>query len=315
VVLVADELRLFEMLTTDGGLTCEELVERLDLPGRSVEILLTALAALKLVVPNQGHYQLTELARTYLLPSSRFYWVPMLAGAGNGQLLARALGTVLRTEHLGEDDRISRRWERGEMTPAEAESSNRSMHSHSFPSALGLARAVGFKDVQRLLDVAGGSGCYSIALALRNPELRCTVADLTHIAHDARTYIKRYGCESRVNVLGFNMFTDAWPQGYDAIFFSNVFHDWDPRRRADLTALSFAALPPGGRIYLHEMLVDDTADGPLSAAMFSVMMLGTRGKQFTPGQLRQLLEGAGFSDFQVTAAYGYYSLVSATRPR
>jgi acetylserotonin N-methyltransferase len=238
----------------------------------------------------------------------------MHAGPGHGQLLARTLETVLRTEHLGEDDRISRRWERGEMTPAEAESSNRRMHSHSFPSALGLSRAVEFKDVHRLLDVAGGSGCYSIALALRNPELQCTVADLPHIAADALTYIERYGCLGRVDVHGFNMFTDAWPEGYDAIFFSNVFHDWDPRRRADLAARSFAALPPGGRIFLHEMLIDAAADGPLPAAMFSVMMLNTRGKQFTARQLQVLLEAAGFVEFQVTPAYGYYSLVSATKP-
>src|SRR5258707_7047949 len=99
VVLVADELGLFGLLDREP-LTWGELVDRLELPDRSVEILLTALAALKLVVPRGGRYWLSELARTYLLPNSRFYWVPMLAGAGNGLLLANTLKQVLRTEHL-----------------------------------------------------------------------------------------------------------------------------------------------------------------------------------------------------------------------
>ncbi len=47
------------------------------------------------------------------------------------------------------------------------------------------------------------------------------------------------------------------------------------------------ALPPGGRIYLHEMLLDDTGDGPRTTAAFSALMLAnTRGRQFTFGQLK-----------------------------
>src|SRR5262249_29773800 len=151
-------LRLFELLDSAAA-SHVDIATHLDLPDRSVEILLTALAALKLIEEHHGRFHLTDLAKTYLLPSSQFYWVPMLGGAGNGQLLTNQLLQVLRTEHLGEDDRITRRWERGEMPAADAKLSNRRMHSHSFPSALGLAQAVNFSKVRRLLDIAGGSGC------------------------------------------------------------------------------------------------------------------------------------------------------------
>jgi hypothetical protein len=138
------------------------------------------------------------------------------------------------------------------------------MHSHSLPAAIGVARNGDFQGVRRLLDVAGGSGCFSIALALRH--------------------------------------------------FSNVFHDWDAPRREELAARSFAALPSGGRIYLHEMLLNDTSDGPLAPALFSVMMLGTRGKQFSAPELNVLLTGAGFVGTSVTHTYSYHSLVSASKP-
>ena len=166
-----------------------------------------------------------------------------------------------------------------------------------------------------MLDVAGGPGSFSIALALRYPNLRCTVADLPNVVANTRTYIERYQCQDRVDTHAFNMFEDAWPSGYDAIFFSNIFHDWDAHRRTDLANLAFAALPAGGRILIHEMLLNDAADGPLAAALFSVLMLGTRGKQFAYRELEELVTTAGFADVRVTHTYGYYSLVSATKRR
>jgi acetylserotonin N-methyltransferase len=188
------------------------------------------------------------------------------------------------------------------------------MHSHSFPAAVGMARNGNFGGVRRLLDVAGGSGCFSIALARRHPELHCTVAELPAVAAVTREYIRRYQCERRVDAHEFNMFRDPWPEGYDAVFFSNVLHDWDADRRAELACRSRAVLPAGGRIYLHEMLLNDAHDGPLTPALFSLLMLGTRGKQFSSAELAELLSNAGFVDVSVTHSYGYYSLVTATRP-
>jgi acetylserotonin N-methyltransferase len=73
-------------------------------------------------------------------------------------------------------------------------------------------------------------------------------------------------------------------------------------------------LVPGGRIYLHEMLLDDTGDGPLTTAAFSALMLAnTRGRQFTFLQLKTLLEHAGFADVEVVPTYSYYSIVRGTK--
>ena len=49
--------------------------------------------------------------------------------------------------------------------------------------------------------------------------------------------------------------------GYDALFFSNVWHDWNVRTCQWLAARAFAALPSGGRIMLHEMLLDEDGAG------------------------------------------------------
>jgi hypothetical protein len=313
VVLASEELGVFSLLA-EAPRDVAELCTRLHLSARSVAALTNALASTGFIVKRQEQFHLTDLSRKYLVQGSEFYWLPMLRGTGYGQMTTDALMQALHTDNLGRDDRISRRWEHGEMTPEDAHGSNMRMHSHSLPSAVGMAANGNFDGVHRLLDIGGGSGCFSIQLALRYPSLRCTVADLPPVAADTRTYIERSGCADRVDAVPFNMFEDPWPTGYDAIFFSNIFHDWDPQRRDDLAQRSFAALPAGGRIFLHEMLLNDTQDGPMPAAMFSVMMLGTRGKQFSFAELDDLLTRAGFVQTKATPSHGYYSLVSATKP-
>jgi acetylserotonin N-methyltransferase len=312
VVLAADELGVFQFLH-DRPANLDEICSRLNLLPRSAGALTTALAAMGFLVQYGGRFQLTHSARVYLLADSEFYWVPMLRSAGFGHVTTAALLQNLRTENLGEDDRISRRWERGEMNAEDARGSNQRMHSHSFPAALGMAHSHEFHGVRRLLDVAGGSGCYAIALALRHPHLCCTVADLPAVADDARTYIERYNCQERVDTYGFNMFRDTWPTGYDAVLLTNVLHDWEAERRAQLVASAFKALPAGGRVFIHEILLNEAQDGPIAAALFSVMMLGTRGKQLSFAELEDLLTRTGFGEVEVKHTYGYYSLVSATK--
>ena len=74
------------------------------------------------------------------------------------------------------------------------------------------------------------------------------------------------------------------------------------------------ALPAGGRIFIHEALLDDSGAGPLTTATFSlVMLLGTQGRQFTYAELAKLLGDAGFTDVGATPSHGYYSVVRATR--
>ena len=44
-----------------------------------------------------------------------------------------------------------------------------------------------------------------------------------------------------------------------------------------------------------------------------LMLLGTRGRQYTFSELRQILSSAGFVDIDSSATYGYYSVVSGCK--
>ena len=190
------------------------------------------------------------------------------------------------------------------------------MHAHSQAPALGAARQPVFAELAHLMDVGCGSGVYGIEIARANPGLRVTLMDLKEVAHEAGKYVAAEGMEDRVTTAGVNMFEQAWPTGPDGHLFCNVFHDWSDETNRDLARRSFEALPPGGRIFLHEILMDDDYTGPFEAAAFSLLMLiGTLGKQYSLGEFREILENAGFEDVQAQrTGGGYYSLVSARKP-
>jgi 3-hydroxy-5-methyl-1-naphthoate 3-O-methyltransferase len=52
-----------------------------------------------------------------------------------------------------------------------------------------------YSGVRRVLDVAGGSGCFCIALALRYPGMRLTAAGLPALCTLTQAYVAEYGLQ------------------------------------------------------------------------------------------------------------------------
>ncbi len=150
-------------------------------------------------------------------------------------------------------------WETGQLDADFALRIARFMNSHSLPASRGVARQGDFAGVTRLLDVGGGSACFSIALAERHPALRCTIMELPAMCDRAAQYVAEAGLSERIDTRAVDMFRQDWPTGYDAVLMANILHDWEPATNAKLAANAFALLPKGGRIYLHEMLLNDEA--------------------------------------------------------
>jgi acetylserotonin N-methyltransferase len=150
-----------------------------------------------------------------------------------------------------------------------------------------------------------------IAVAQRHPAIRCTILELPTMCTVAERYVSEGGVSDRVDTIAVDMFRQPWPQGYDAVFFSNIWHDWNVRTCAWLAERAYEILPAGGRILLHEMLIDDDGAGPATAAGFSMLMLlVTQGQQFTFGELRTILESAGFTGVETTPTSHYYSITT-----
>ena len=308
------ELGIFEALDQEPA-SPKTLAERLGYSERALTALLPMLMALGFLNRRAGDYQLTEAARHYMLSDSAYFWGPFFARNSKELLPHKMLLTAVRGAGEAATKMPVEGWESGHIDVEMAREVTAFMHCHSMPAAVGLARHPEVAGIGRLLDVGGGSGCFAIALAAAHAEMRCTVMELPTICDVAKEYIAAAGLQDRVDTVTVDMFRQPWPRGYDAMFFSNVFHDWNMQTCAELAAKAFEALPSGGRILLHEMLLDDGGAAPLPAVAFSLLMaMGTKGQQFTFGQLEEILSGAGFKDISSRDSYGYYSLVTGIKP-
>lgn len=320
-IVAADDAGVFTALA-ERPAAIEELAERLDFDVRATGILLRLLGSLDLLVVRDERYQLTDRARQYLVKSSPFYWGHMMRVAVSEWHRDTALAKLKAKGSAGAagpqgtpaptgSGRPADGWAAGEIAIGQAKAIAASMHSHSLPAAIGAARNYDFAGIRRILDVGGGSGCFMIAFAQAHPKLAATILELPSMCEAAAAYIEAGAVGSSVDTAALNMFRDQWPTGYDAIFFSNIWHDWNFRTCAWLAERAYEALPRGGRIMLHEMLLDDDGAGPATAAAFSMLMLlATQGQQFTFAELEGLLEQAGFRDIETQPTAGYYSITT-----
>ncbi len=324
-IVAAEEAGIFTVLA-DAPATARELASRLGFDERATTVLLRLLASLRLLRVHDGRYQLAGEARTYLVKGSPWYWAPMTSVAvsewhrtrlleklqqrGSDQAAGPEGTPLVSTEGRAADD-----WAAGQVSQQRAREVAARMHAHSEPAAVGAARHYDFSGVTRVLDVGGGSGCFMVAAAQAQPHLRCTVMELPAMCEAASSYIQEGDVADRVDTIAVDMFRQPWPRGYDALFFSNIWHDWNVRTCQWLAARAFDALQPGGRILLHEMLLDDDGAGPVTAASFSMLMLlATQGQQFTFAELEKILTGAGFTHIAATPTHPYYSIVTGHKP-
>ena len=313
-LVAADKIGLFALLQ-NGGLTAEALGKSLAIQPRGLEALLATLASLHLIHVEHGVYSLADVARLYLLPKSSFYWGHMFHFDEGRPVTPLGLLEDLKRQtpraYVNTD-----LWKDHEANREHAVNFTKAMHSHSFPSAIELACRFDFSEISRLLDVGGGSGCFSIALALRWKNIRCVVAERPYVCKVADDYIASFRVSDRVQTVVLDMFEDRWPTDCDAVFMSNLLHDWDEAKCRRLINSAFACLPKGGSLFIHEMLLDDSKNGPWPTAAFSLTMLRfTEGQQYSFAQLKDLLEQAGFIMIEAKPAAGSFALITAKRPK
>ncbi len=314
-IVLAQEFGLFDLLDEEPA-TIEEIGAALDLKPRAAEGLVAVCASMGFLRHvGLGRFGLSESGRTYMLASSPYYSgallkLPEMRWSDNHQI--EQLRNVFRQ---GEEPHQPLAVMIEQLPKEEIHGFIGLMHTITLPAVAGLARHAVFRHTQRILDVGGGSGSLSLGIAANHPHVQCTILDLPPICMIARENAIRYRHEDRVSTHAADMFNDPWPRGHDAILFGNIFHDWDPESCRTLARRAFDALEPGGKVLLHEIPLNETKDGPLFAACFSIaMLLHERGKQYTLSELRQILGEAGFVDFHAVPASGYYQLISARKP-
>ena len=280
----------------------------LGLAARPFVVLTTALRALGLLtVEADGRIGPTEMARLFLTPGAEF------DVSGYIGLAAEAPGVLEMVERLrsnrpaGQDvdgQGAAFIYREGLDSAMEREASARrltlSLAGRARNVAPVLATNYPLEDARRLLDVGGGSGIYSIAWLQRHPQLSAVVWDRPEVLKVAREMAESFGVADRLELVAGDMFLDPMPIGADVILLSNVLHDWDVPACRDLVGRCARALPPGGRLLIHDVFLNDAHDGPLPIALYSAALFRlTEGRAYSAAEYRTWLVEAGLTPGEV----------------
>jgi hypothetical protein len=313
-LLTAHKLQIFKLFETEA-LTTADAANRLGIPNRPTEILLTTLAAHRLLSNSGGRFALEALARNYLLESSPTY----LGGMLDFAVATHSMCTVENLENCARSDK-SLAYGRGEMFQEHAEQIARArvftqaMHSQSIAPAMAWPKKLDLGNHKMMLDIAGGSGAHAIGALQNWPHLKAAVYEMAPVSGFADEYATKYNLSDRLGSVTGDMWNDPFTQA-DLHFYSQVFHDWAPERCHFLTEKSFAALPSGGRLIIHELLLDSDKAGPLIPSLMAmVMLLWTEGRQYSAAELQEMLESVGFVDVRAELTFGSWGIVTGVKP-
>ncbi len=283
------KLEIFTVIGSDA-LSCDDINKKLEVDVRGLSVLLNALAALKLLVKKDEIFSNSPPALTFLSKNSPQYIGFMILHHHH----------LMASWHQMDQAIIDGKPVRNRSSFSEEEwreSFLMGMFNIGMATAPGLSKVLDLSNAKRLLDLGGGPGTFAIHFCLANPGLRASVYDLETTRPFAEKTINQFNVSDRVDFIPGNYITEKKIPSdlFDVAFLSHILHGEGPEEANKIIGLAVAALKPGSKIFIHEFIMDNTMDGPLFPALFSInMYLGTpEGRSYSEIELSDMLRAHG----------------------
>jgi len=307
----------FDVFTrlAEKPMSLQELCAALGTQLRPTDAMTTLFSAMGLLEGGDGGFRPTMLAREHLVQGSPWSLQAYLGSYKDRPGCLELVG-VLRTGQPASfaSKKDEKDWARAMEDEAFADKFTAAMDARGACLAPALAELVSLGDHARLLDIGGGSGIYACAFASRNPHLRATVLEKPPVDRVTARWIARRGLTDRVGVLAGDMLAEPLPGGYDVHLYSNVLHDWDVPLVKKLLEKSAEALPPGGKLLIHDAHLNREKTGPIEVAEYSVLLMHTtEGRCYSIGEIEAYLNEAGFGGVEHHPTRASRSVIRATK--
>jgi len=312
VLYTCVRLGLFETLAS-GPKTLEQLASELGCPARSLDRLVIAAHAMKLLERDGSRYGNGPAAARTLVEGRPGYvgnWVRLTSQWFRPwSNLEHAVRSGRNVEdpslHLGASPEYVRDFIRG-------------MHDYAASRGRDLLKYLDLTGARRLVDVGGGPATYSILFARKYPELHCTVFDLPEVLKIAEQYVAAASLQDRVTLLPGDYTVNDFGDDYDVAFLSDMLQQEDDDTALMLLRKTYGALKPGGRIVVQAMFLKDDRSGPEWPALHSLilMLVSRHGRALTMSETTQWIERAGFVEARRVpmSFFNANSLIIARKP-
>ncbi|HVF89703.1 MAG TPA: methyltransferase [Blastocatellia bacterium] len=306
------ELAVFTHIS-EGKKTAKEIAKAARASLKGMERLLDALVAIGYLTRKGERYGLAPVSEKFLVSTGQTYMGGM---AFSTKLVWESWG------HLTESVRTGR-----PVDTVDGDEGGREFFpklvSAIFPASYAAARATvaalprkALGNIKRILDVAAGSGAWSIAFAQAIPDARVTVIDYPEVTPITRQFTERMGVADRYDYVEGNLRELDFGRGqYDLVILGHIIHSEGEKWGRKLVKKSHKALSDGGQLLIAEMVPNDARTAPPIPLLFGLNMLlhTDQGDVFTMREYREWLKGTGFKSVKTINAPAPSPLILATK--
>ncbi len=240
LLLTGIELKVFNQLSEPKS--AEAVAEIIGTHPKNTSLFLDGLAAIDLLQKKNSLYQNTPITQAFLVEGSQTYL---------GRIFAFMQPDVQVRENL------SKLVKEGpppapEAPPFTEEALAKGVVLMADIERAGYAQEAveivlelpEFPSFRKMLDLGGGPGLVGMAIVDAHPNMKGVISDLPPVVNEAKNFIREYGMEDRMTVLGGDFNRDPIGEGYDLILACNSLQfakDID-----SVVRKIYAALNPGG---------------------------------------------------------------------
>ncbi|WP_112320904.1 class I SAM-dependent methyltransferase [Oceanibium sediminis] len=312
-LFAALEFGIFDKLA-DAPRTAEEIGQACGLHPERARTLLTALAGLELLSVTNQHFENAPAVSAFLVKGEKYDFSDYLRLQVGRQMypLMSQLEPALKDELPEGATKSYAEWF---ADPEQARLYSDSQHAGSLGPAAALARRLDFSGVRRMLDVGGGTGAFSITFCNAVPDLQSTIIEFPNVVARGREKVAEAGLSDRIHYLAADATGLDWPEGQDAVLMSYLLSGVPAEAHADLFATAFRVLRPGGRLLIHDFIVEGDRSGPRLTALWQLQHTA-----FTPKAasldaegLASALGNAGFQDVGIAPMIPEMTMIAEAR--
>jgi len=266
---------LFSKLS-GASLSIDEIAAATKVPRNRIMTLVTALSSIGALVFEDGRVTNSPAAEQFLVRGAKYDFGDYLRYQIDKQMypfLQQLNEVVDGTLDADAVDSYAHWMSDSEQAVLYSES----QHAGSLGPGRTLARQVDLSKAKTLLDVGGGTGAMTISLCKAYPELESTIIDFPNVAEIGWKFVSDAELVNRVRYIPGNAIETEWPTGQSAVLMSYLLSGVPGDRINDLIEAAWNSLEPGGKLMIHDFMVDADRRGPTLAALWQLQHMA-----FTP---------------------------------
>jgi predicted O-methyltransferase YrrM len=306
-LFAALELELFDHIAAKGApASIEDMQKATGITAPRLQVLVNALTSMKALKKGPNGYETSPNTSRFLVRSAKHFYGDYLR-LQMGQQFYKHMGALPQIMKTGKGPTYEQLF----SDPAEADTYTKAQHNGSLATAKGLCKRVDLKGIKSMLDIGGGSGAFSIMICRQNPQLKATVLEFPEVCNTGEKFVAAEPAEvaSRVKYVRGSCL-DAWPadlgSGHDMVLISYVSESVPHGAVPMLYERAFERLRPGGMLIVHSFMVDDSLEGPLLGALWSLQHIAVNadGLGLHPANVSAFMTKAGFGDITTAEMIG-----------